>query len=298
MTIVWRMGRRDYAWPALAAVTVLVVLNTIAAPSFIAPDNWVGVLATASPFIVMAMAQAAPVLSGNGGLDLSVGPLAGLVNAVIVAELVPNGFDGPVAVIGMSLVLGILSGLLNGFLVAVVRIQPIIATLGTFVAYQGLTLNVLPSPGGSVPDWLHRLSGNVGFVPGFLLLFGVIAVLWLALERTAFRRNLLAVGGDDRAAYTAGVNVTVIRMLAYVMSGILASVAGIVFTAVLATGDASVGTPYTLISVAAVALGGVSLGGGRGGLLAPPPAERSSSSSRICSLLLSYRSFICRLPMA
>ena len=267
MRIAALLGQRDYAIPAIVAVLILIVLNTIATPSFIAPENWTSVLATASPFIVTAMAQAAPVLSGGGGIDLSIGPLAGLVNAVIVAELVPNGLDGPIPVIGATLAIGVLSGLINGCLVAVVRIQPIIATLGTFVAYQGLTLNVLPSPGGTAPDWLRGLSGTVFFIPGALLLFVIIATAWLAIERTAFRRNLLAVGGDERAAYTSGVDVTVVRILAYVMSGILAGVAGIVFTAVLGTGDATIGTPYTLISVAAVALGGVSLAGGRGGLL-------------------------------
>ena len=258
---------RSYAWPALLGAAVLVALNAAANPSFIEPANWASVLAAATPFVLTAMAQAAPVLSGDGGIDLSVGPLAGLTNAIIVAWLLPSGLDGPFTVVAITIAIGIASGLVNGLLVAVARVQPIIATLGTFVAYQGLTLHVLPTAGGTAPDWLRALAGSIAGIPGLLLVFLAIAVLWLLLGRTAFRRNLLATGGDERAAYTAGVNVTGVRIAAYVISGILAAVAGLAFTAVLGSADPSVGAPYTLISVAGVALGGVALSGGRGGLL-------------------------------
>ena len=258
---------RNYAWPALSGAALLFILNAAVNRSFIEPENWASVFAAATPFILTAMAQAAPVLSGNGGIDLSVGPLAGLTNAIIVAWLLPSGLDGPFAVVAITIAIGIVSGLVNGLLVAVARVQPIIATLGTFVAYQGLTLHVLPTAGGTAPAWLRGLAGSIAGIPGLLLVFLAIAALWLLLGRTAFRRNLLATGGDERAAYTAGVNVTGVRIAAYVISGILAAVAGLAFTAVLGSADPSVGAPYTLISVAGVALGGVALSGGRGGLL-------------------------------
>ena len=94
-----------------------------------------------------------------------------------------------------------------------------------------------------------------------------LGLAWLAFEQTAFRRNLLAVGGDARAAYASGVNVVAVRIIAYVIGGILAAIAGLVFTARLGSGDPRVGVPYTLTSIAAVALGGVALSGGRGGML-------------------------------
>jgi ribose transport system permease protein len=89
----------------------------------------------------------------------------------------------------------------------------------------------------------------------------------LALQRTAFRRNLVAVGGDERVAYTAGINVARVRASAYVLSGGLAAVAGITLTAMLGSAHPTVGPPYTLTSIAGTALGGISLAGGRGGLL-------------------------------
>lgn len=262
----WIM-KRSYAWPILAALVVFTILNAAASRAFTDPGNWNGMLISATPFIITAMAQTAPVMSGDGGVDLSVGPLAGLVNALITAVLAPHGFADPFSIIGASLLIGVLSGLLNGFMIAVVRVQPIIATLGTYLAYQGITLEMLPMAGGQAPEWLVALANGHGAVSGALVLVIALGIAWLAFERTAFRRNLLAVGGDARAAYASGVNVAAVRIIAYVISGVLAAVAGLVFTAALGSGDPRVGVPYTLTSIAAVALGGVALSGGRGGML-------------------------------
>jgi ribose transport system permease protein len=170
-------------------------------------------------------------------------------------------------VILIALAIGLASGLLNGFLVTIVGVQPIIATLGTFLTYQGLTLEVLPIPGGSAPEWMQVISGNVVGIPGILFLFLIIAACWHLLGKTAYRRNLLAVGGDIRAAYTAGINVSAVRIVAFVIAGLLAAITGIVFTATLGSADPTVGTPYILTSIAGAALGGVALSGGRGGFL-------------------------------
>jgi ribose transport system permease protein len=261
------LRQRAYAGPAVATVLLLIALNTAFNPSFASRDNWASVLAAALPFIITSMAQAAPIMAGGGGIDLSVGPLAGLVNAVLVGVLVPHGLDGPLPMLAATVGLGVVSGVLNGALVCLLRVQPIIATLGTFLVYEGLTLEVLPTAGGSAPAWLRDFAGTVGGVPGPLLLLLLLAAAWLALCATAYRRNLLAVGGDERTAYTAGVDVTAVRLCAYVIAGVLAAIGGLGFTAVLGSADPSVGVPYTLTSVAGAALGGLSLAGGRGGML-------------------------------
>jgi len=258
---------RSYAWSVLAALLIFIILNALASPAFLRPDNWNGLLVGATPFMILAMAQAFAVLSGDSGIDLSVGPLAGLVNAVITGILVPQGWTDPVSILLVVFALGIGSGLVNGLMIAFLRVQPIIATLGTFLAYQGMTVKILPQAGGSAPDWLREVARPHLHIPGVLFVLGLIAVAWLALERTAFRRNLLAVGGDARSAYASGVNVASIRLTAYIFSGVLSALGGLVFTAALGSGDPFVGVPYTLTSVAAVALGGVALTGGRGGLL-------------------------------
>ena len=256
-----------YYWPALAGFAILFVANIVANPIFIEHDNWRPVLLGAAPFILTTWAQTVPIMSGNGDLDLSVGPLAGLVNAVLAYTLPSMGITDPFSMIGIALAIGLASGLLNGFLVTIVRVQPIIATLGTFLTYQGLTLELLPIAGGSAPPWMSVISGNILGVPGVLFVFILIAIAWWLLGKTAYRRNLLAVGGDIRAAYTAGINVIAVRIVAFVIAGLLAAITGIVFTATLASADPTIGTPYILTSIAGVALGGIAFSGGRGGLL-------------------------------
>lgn len=257
----------SYAWPAVGAVVLLYVLNAAFNSSFIQPDNWASLIAVASPFVLISMAAAPALLSGGGGIDLSVGPLAGLVNAVVVGLIVAAGGTSPLVIVPSVLAIGLLSGLLNGSLIAYLRIPPIIATLGTYLVYAGLTLQVVPRAGGTAPDWLTQLARGFGPFPALLLPIFAVAVLWLLLQRTAFRRNLFGVGGDARVAYTAGVKVAHVRLLAYALSGVIAAVAGLAFTAVLGSADPTAAPRYTLIAIAGAALGGVSLTGGRGGLL-------------------------------
>jgi ribose transport system permease protein len=261
-----------YAVPSLIVVAILLVVNAIVSPTFLDPANWNAFLIGATPLMIMGMAQALPVMSGGGGLDLSVGPLAALVNVTIATVLAGSGWTDPASTLLLVVGMGVVSGLLNGLLVSVVRVQPIIATLATFLAYQGLTLEIQPMAGGSAPPWLAVLTTAHAGLPGTLYLLAAIVIAWVILKRTAFSRNLLAVGGDVRAALTAGVDVIAVRLIAYVLAGILAAFVGLLFTAMMASGDPTIGTPFTLTSIAAVALGGVSMAGGRGGLLGPAMA--------------------------
>ena len=261
------VGSTSYAWASIGAAVALYVANVGFQPSFASPGNWASILAVTAPFLLIGMAQALPVLAGNGGLDLSLGPLMGFVTVLIAIELVPAGISAPELLIPVVLAIGFGAGMVNGFLVAFVRLPAIIATLGAYLFYTGFGLYLLPSPSGNVPGWLMHLSRSYGPIPAMLVPLFAVAVFWLLLTRTAYRRNLLAVGGDDRAAYTAGANVALIRCSAYAFGGMLAAVAGLALAATLGSGDSTVGPPYTITSIAAVARGGISRSGGRGGLL-------------------------------
>jgi len=265
-TVLRDLARRvPYFVPALVAVAIVVAFTVAEDPQFLV-GGWERVLVYAAPLLLLAMAQAPVVLSGGGGLDLSVGPAAGLVSALIAAVLIPNGMSVAWFVVLAAVVLGAAVGTLNGALVTLVRIPPIIATLATYLVFAGLATQVLGAPTGSLPAWMSWFTDVDGPVPNVLwVLLGVGAVWWL-LTRTAYGRNLLFVGSNDRAAYTAGVNVTAVRFLAYLITGVMAGIGGLVLTAVLGGADATVGPTYTLQTVAAVALGGISLAGGRGGL--------------------------------
>jgi ribose transport system permease protein len=253
---------RRYGFSALILV-VLLAANIVMNPARFHPAAWGTLIGMAAPLIGAALASTPVILAGRGGIDISVGPVMGLVNAVVVQVLfLGAGLSSPFVLWPAALAIGAAVGAVNGILATVIRIQPIVATLGTYLILTGLTLTILPAPVGPVPDWLKALAG-----PWSILPLGVIALCWALICRLPFHDQLMAIGSDDRAAYTAGVNVSAIRFLAYVITGILAGAAGMMLTALIGSADPNVGPGYTLIAIAAVALGGVSLAGGRGGLL-------------------------------
>lgn len=248
---------------ALALFLVFIVINVLLNPARFAPSALGTTLGMMAPLILSSIAVTPVLLAGGGGIDISVGPLLTLVNVLIVQVLVVRlGATSPVIIIPTALMIGLLSGLLNGFLTAIVRIQPIVATLSTYLIYRGLAVWLMPSPGGYVPGWLASISGEMSFLPVL-----VVLVAWYALTRTVFYEHLMATGGDDRAAYTAGINVTAVRFGAYILSGLISSIAALCLTALIGSGDPKVGPGYTMTAIASAALGGVSLAGGIGGVV-------------------------------
>jgi ribose transport system permease protein len=254
---------------ALFLAVLLYVLNVIAQPSFGDSSHWTTELAALAPLVLVAMASTPAIVSGGGGIDISVGPLAVCLNSVLIVWLLPHaGLRSVFVAIPIVLLMGTMVGALNGVLVAVFRYQPVIATLCVFFVLIGLAVKIAPTP-QSVTHivWLEALGGKVGPVPGALLTIGIPSLFWFGLSRTSFHRNLYAVGSNDVTAYSAGVRVGLVRIIAYALGGLLAAVAGIALTALLLSTQATSATSFTLIALAAVALGGTALTGGRGGML-------------------------------
>ena len=215
---------------------------------------------------IVAMAQTLVVLTA--GIDLSVGMVMVLANclaSVIVVGSAPATMLGVLAV----LVVGCFCGAINASIVIVGRLQPIVTTIATGSIYYGLALALRPVPGGDVNGTLaSALTGQLfGIVPASLvLLLGVVAIVWLPFRRSTIGRAAYAVGSSEMAAYMSGVPVQRAKFVAYVLSGLLASMAGLFVTLITYSGEASAanGGTYTLYSIAAVVLGGVSLFGGSG----------------------------------
>jgi ribose transport system permease protein len=259
-----QIGRRRETGFALGLLIVLLIINVLLNPARFAPAAWGATIGLAAPLVAASIAATPAILGGRGGIDVSVGPLMGFVNAIIVQALIADaGISSPLAVIPAALVVGVLAGALNGALAAFVRIQPIVATLGTYLLFSGLTLTIVPAPTGTVPPWIQSLSGQLSIVP-----LAALIIAWLAIKQLPYYDQLMAVGSDDRASYTAGVPVAWVRFLSYCLTGLFASMAGLLLTALIGSADPNVGGGFTLLSISAVALGGVSLAGGRGGLLA------------------------------
>src|SRR5882757_1489522 len=222
---------------ALVLSVLLLITNVLVLPEFGNPANWDENLRVFAPFALVAMASTPAIISGGGGIDLSVGPLASLINVVLVVELLPTAAGNPALAIPILLLLGAGVGLVNGLLIGVLRLQPVIATLCMFFVLGGVVLKIAPEPATPGANWTADLGHMVGPIPGPLLLIIGPALAWSLLRLTPFRRSLYAVGANDVAAFSAGVNVIAVRVLAYVLDGVFAALAGIGLTVFFQTAE-------------------------------------------------------------
>jgi len=212
------------------------------------------------PLVLSAFGQTLVVLTR--GLDLSVGGLIDLANA-LAAVHIGNGVGSMILWTAVVLLVCAGLGLVNGLLVGIGRLQPILVTLATLSIFQGLAIRVLPQPGGSIPPaYTAALVNTSG--PWALLYVLLLVLLWLAFRRSSVGVALVAVGNDENAARANGIGVVRTKIVAYALSGLFAGAAGLFLAATATAGDATTGNGYTLSSIVAVVLGGVSLFGGRG----------------------------------
>jgi len=214
----------------------------------------------------VAMAQTLVVLTA--GIDLSVGMIFLLTNCV--ASWLVLGTPGETAFgVIVVLLVGLACGALNGAIVIYGRLQPIVATIATGAVFFGIALFLRPFPGGSVnEDLADALTGKLfGVVPSSMVVLAVIVlIVWVPFSRSVLGRAAYAAGSSEVAAYMSGVPIRRAKFAAYTLAGLLASIGGLFLTFFTYTGDAAYasGNAYTLFSIAAVVLGGVSLFGGKG----------------------------------
>lgn len=223
-------------------------------------------LANFAPMALAAMAMTPAIISGGGGFDLTISPVMTLASAVYIVLLNPHGLGGAVSV-PIILALGAAIGALNGLLIIILSIPPVVATLSMYFVFIGVDLEVAPTPQYLNPNWVSHLAGSVGPIPGALFPLALPLVIWGLLGVIPYRRALYAVGSNDATAFASGVNVARVRVVAYSLGGLFAAIGSFSLTALLSSVDASLATQYTLLAVAAVSLGGTSLWGGRGGLI-------------------------------
>jgi ribose transport system permease protein len=215
---------------------------------------------------LVAMAQTFVVITA--GIDLSVGAVMVLTNCLASWIVVGTATSATLGILGVLLA-GLVCGAINGMIVIYGRLQPIVATIATGAAFFGLALLLRPTPGGDVYGPLaDALTGKIFDVaPASLVaLVVVVLVLWIPYSRSTIGRAAYAVGSSESAAYMSGVPVGAAKFFAYVLSGLAAALGGLFLTFVTYSGEASAANAntYTLFSIAAVVLGGVSLFGGSG----------------------------------
>lgn len=267
----------EYA--AFIALAFLVIVLGCISPEFRTASNFLNLLRQASFNGLIAIGMTCVILSD--GIDLSVGSTFAL-SAIICAELIMAGFSAPLA-ITISLIAGTLLGMISGILVTKGRLQPFIATLITMTAYRGLAMiitdgkpisRLAASIESEAGAFLFKVlgKGNVVFgpndmiripIPAIILVIALVA-FWFILTKTTFGRKIYATGSNAKCAKLVGVDTTKIKIAVYAISGFLAALAGLIMISRVDSAQPTLGDGYELDAIAAVALGGTSMSGGRG----------------------------------
>jgi ribose transport system permease protein len=253
----------------------LVFTAAILGTAFIHPDfgsfDVQSLALGALPLALAAAAQAIVVISG--GIDLSVGSLIAVSNVLSASLMQTASFRQALLLSIFVLLVGALQGALNGIITAVSRIPDVVVTLTTGFIWGGVALLILERPGGGAPPEFLNIAAGADlseWIPNALIVMVLVtAVIWLPIRLSRIGLLIYAAGSDPVAAFRSGVNVRFARTLAYTFGGIACAAGGIALTMTTGIGAPLSGTYYTLSSVAAAVIGGVSLTGGRGGMVGP-----------------------------
>jgi ribose transport system permease protein len=264
-TAAWRFVRSK---GILLALLVLLAVGALLSPHFFTVGNITNVARQTSTFGILGVGMTFVILTA--GIDLSVGSMVGFV-AICFAALMSSGVPWPVAML-LALVAGGLVGAVNGLGITKGRLQPFIMTLGMLVIARGVTMtyaNGKPIPVGAARaediEWLW--TGSLGFIPVPVLLFaGLAGAAWFTLRFTPFGRQIYAVGDNLEAARLSGISTNRVIFSAYVISGLCAALAALLYVARLTSAEPRAGEGYELDAIAIVVIGGTSLFGGEGGV--------------------------------
>lgn len=255
---------------ALIALVLLVVIISIISPQFCSVDNFLSLLRQSSINGLIAFGMTLVILTG--GIDLSVGSVLAFT-AAIAAKLILMGVTSPIAML-IALVIGTIFGLITGLIITKGRIQPFIATLISMTVFRGCTLifsggkpiSGLTNGSQFSKDFLNFVGK--GYIlgiptPVWILAISFILVYFL-LHWTTFGRKVYSTGSNERAASLAGIDINVTKIRVYAASGFFAALAGLILMSRLGSAQPTLGSGYELDAIAAGALGGISLSGGRG----------------------------------
>jgi ribose/xylose/arabinose/galactoside ABC-type transport system permease subunit len=260
------MRRRRVAEYALAAATLVqVAVFSVAAPGFLSVANAVNIALSIAIIGILAVGMTAIILTG--GIDLSVGSvlaLAGVSAAIAAAHGVPA-----ILVVIIGLGVGAATGVVNGTLIAYLRVPPFVATLAMLTVARGLAFIVSEGRSiGGLPRWFGAFGSKVVYgVPApVLVMIAVMAAGAFVLSRMVLGRHIYALGGNAEAAWLAGINIKGVTWIVYTLNGALAGLGGLVLASRLGAGVPNAGIQYELDVIAAVVVGGTSLSGGRGSI--------------------------------
>ncbi len=262
----WEVLKR---WETLLAAVlfIVVVFNITQSPIFLRADNLTNLFSLHIEKIIIVLAMALIII--NGEIDLSVASVMGL-SACLIANLYEQGISIEIAML-CALGAGILCGIVSGFFVAYVGLPSLAVTLAGLIGYRGLAKMLIEDRSiGNFPEWFNRLGQQplVGSLPLSLIIFFVLfIVVAVALHYAAFGRYVFVIGNNRESARYSGVRVRQVKMTLFIISGLVASLAGILIAARLGAVRASTAEGFELDIITIVLLGGVSVFGGKGTLV-------------------------------
>jgi ribose/xylose/arabinose/galactoside ABC-type transport system permease subunit len=258
-----RLGKIVINYSMIAVLVALLVVATAIYPGFLQAKNLLLILSQTAPLGLVAIGMTFVIIAG--GFDLSVGSVYA-VSGTVAATMSLAGFPPAIGFL-TGVILGILLGLVNGVLVAVLAINPFIATLGTSSVYSGAILLFSNSQPAAVTDPAFKFLGSgklLGIPISVIILIIAFLVGAVLLHLTPFGRRLFAVGGNSEASKLSGIPVRSIRGGTYVISGFLAALAGAIAASRIGVGQGDVGATVALDAIVVVVIGGTSLAGGEG----------------------------------
>ncbi|WP_172925485.1 ribose ABC transporter permease [Streptococcus sp. 1343] len=251
------------------ALIILMAVITIINSNFLTANNLLNLLLQVTSNALIAFGMTFVILTG--GIDLSVGSILALSSA-LTAGLLGSGMPVTLAIL-ISLILGCILGMMNGLLISYGKLAPFIVTLATMTIFRGATLvytNGNPITKGLSDTFLFQFLGQ-GYIVGIpfpvIIMFIVFIVLYVLLHKTAFGKSVYAIGGNEKAAYISGVKLNKVKIIIYSISGMMASISGLIITSRLNSAQPTAGASYEMDAIAAVVLGGTSLSGGKGRIL-------------------------------
>lgn len=243
----------------------VILISALLSPAFYKFSNILNVLRAAAVLGIVSIGQTYVIL--GGGIDLSVGATMGTV-AIAISEVTGGKDERVVPGILVCLLIGMLIGLLNGLLITKRNIPPFVTTLGMLIFVEGArfayTQGIIS---GRPAPFIRELAAIQGWVPVPVVFLAILLVIAaVVLYRTPFGRQLYALGGNRQAARFSGINVDRVTITTYILSGLFAAIAGLVFSGYIGYGDRYLGRGFDLDSIGAVIVGGTSFSGGRGSL--------------------------------
>lgn len=280
-------------WDKLGVFVIflfVVVLFGAIEPTALALDQFISVLTRSSWVAVAAAGMTFAICSG--GFDLSVGSIMSLCGSVLARLITNNGFPTWAAIL-VTLGIAVCCGFINGILITKLKIQPFVATLATMLIFNSVTQVYTKNIGTRIPNelydplkWLGR--DTVMGIPVKLIVLAVIFVLVILIyQTTKFGTKVRAIGSNEAAARTSGINADNVLITVYIITAVTAALGAVLYTATLQSASPNAGSGFELRAITAVILGGTALSGGKGNLIGSLVGAILVAFSDMCLTLLS-----------